>query len=179
VNMFKLDDIDIVPPKKDDVFEMRNMHGRVWRETYENEKKGITKEWLKERTEGWLTDDSLRVSNERFDRISGDPRHFERVAKVGNAIVGIVHGSKLDNVQHLEAIYVDTPYHGKGVAKRLMDELMSWFDVKNPVTLEVVEYNDRAQAFYRKYGFSTVEGSEHLFANKVPVIDMKKDGEEI
>ncbi|NCO10310.1 GNAT family N-acetyltransferase [Candidatus Saccharibacteria bacterium] len=168
--------IQIVASTKSDVVPIRTSHGRIWRDTYENEEFGVTAAWLKERTEGWLTDEAIEKSYERHERVSTDPSQRELVAKINNVVVGFAHGSSIDGVQHLEAIYVDVPYHGKGVAKALMDELMDWFDVRAPITLEVVTYNDRAQAFYKKYGFREVEGSGKLFVGKIPIIEMKREG---
>jgi len=41
--------------------------------------------------------------------------------------------------------------------------------------LEVATYNHRAIRFYEKYGFVVVEGTEHLYRDKIPVIMMKRE----
>ena len=54
--------------------------------------------------------------------------------------------------------YVDRAYHGQGVAHRLMEEIEELARSRGNRTmwLGVWERNDRAQAFYRKYGFQRV-----------------------
>lgn len=59
--------------------------------------------------------------------------------------------------------YVDKPYHGRGVAQRLMAEIDAVARERKSRTmwLGVWEHNDRARAFYAKYGFRHV--GEHAF----------------
>lgn len=47
---------------------------------------------------------------------------------------------------------------------------------QKPIDLEVVTYNGRAKAFYRKYNFDEIPGTEVLFAEKIPVITMIRKG---
>jgi ribosomal protein S18 acetylase RimI-like enzyme len=63
----------------------------------------------------------------------------------------------------LERFYLDSQYHGQGVAQRLMTEVLRMATVQGARTLwlGVWEHNARALAFYRKYGFQRV--GEHLF----------------
>ena len=60
--------------------------------------------------------------------------------------------------------YVDAPWHGKGVARQLMDDVERVAQGRGARTLwlGVWERNVRAQAFYRKHGF-TVVGSQIFF----------------
>ena len=63
----------------------------------------------------------------------------------------------------LHRLYVAKEWHGRGVAHRLMSEALSTaLNVGSDyIWLGVWEYNPRAIAFYRKYGFRAV--SEHVF----------------
>jgi diamine N-acetyltransferase len=63
----------------------------------------------------------------------------------------------------LERFYVDKRWHGTGVAAALMDTCLSEAQQRGFKTmyLGVWEHNDRAQAFYRKWGFTRV--GEHIF----------------
>jgi ribosomal protein S18 acetylase RimI-like enzyme len=170
-------EIEIRPTTIDDIPKMRIMHARSWRDTYPNEEHGVSKEWVEERTARWLTPEALEDSRVRFGPVYNDPRHFHRIALKDGQVVGIVHGSKNDKGQHLEAIYIDKELYGTGLAKRLMEQVLEWFDRSLPIALEAVTYNERAKAFYRKYGFEEKTGSEHLFAEKMPVIVMERKGE--
>jgi ribosomal protein S18 acetylase RimI-like enzyme len=73
-------------------------------------------------------------------------------------------------------MYVATAWHGKGVGSALMQEVIDWFDAKKPIELGVVAYNERAKAFYRKWGFEEVADSESLFDDKIPEIRMVRKG---
>ena len=63
----------------------------------------------------------------------------------------------------IQRIYVDAAWHGAGVARSLMDELLAMARAAGAdrIWLGVWEHNPRAQAFYRKLGFAVV--GEHAF----------------
>jgi GNAT superfamily N-acetyltransferase len=75
-------------------------------------------------------------------------------------------------IQHVGSLYVDKNWHGKGVGAALMQKVIEWFDPTKPIELGVAVYNERAKAFYRKWGFEEIPGSESLFADKIPEIRM-------
>lgn len=60
--------------------------------------------------------------------------------------------------------YVDRPWHGRGVAQRLMDAVLAAARDRHAATiwLAVWEHNRRAVAFYAKYGFSDVGSKEFV-----------------
>jgi len=59
--------------------------------------------------------------------------------------------------------YVDAHWHGRGIAQRLMDSVRDEARHRGALTLwlGVWERNDRAQAFYRKCGFT--HAGDHIF----------------
>jgi ribosomal protein S18 acetylase RimI-like enzyme len=63
----------------------------------------------------------------------------------------------------LKRVYIDTPWHGRGLAQTLMADVLRRATEYGAKTmwLSVWEHNFRAQAFYKKYGFSRV--GEHVF----------------
>ncbi|MFN0123303.1 MAG: N-acetyltransferase family protein [Blastocatellia bacterium] len=63
----------------------------------------------------------------------------------------------------LERLYVDKPFHGHGVAAALMQRCYEHARQRHypSMFLGVWEHNHRAQAFYRKQGFTRV--GEHVF----------------
>lgn len=63
----------------------------------------------------------------------------------------------------IQRLYVDAPWHGKGIAQLLMDSLLEKAAATGAdvVWLGVWERNPRAIAFYRKSGFDIV--GEHTF----------------
>ena len=64
----------------------------------------------------------------------------------------------------LKRIYVLKEFHGKGIAQQLMDFTLSYAKehAYEVVWLGVWEHNDRAQQFYKKYGFVD-SGYKHDF----------------
>ena len=60
-------------------------------------------------------------------------------------------------------LYVDNPWHGKGVAQSLMSASLDELQSKgcDGTWLGVWEHNPRAIAFYKKYGFEEV--GDHVF----------------
>jgi ribosomal protein S18 acetylase RimI-like enzyme len=168
-----MDKVKIRPTRLDDIASLRVMHVRSWRETYPNEALGVSAEWVEDRTAIWLTPEGQEHSKNIYD----NPNHFHQVATLDDEIIGMVHVSKTKHGQHFEALYIDKNQYGSGLAKQLMEKALAWHDVTQPIDLEVATYNERAKAFYRKYGFKEKIGSEHLFAEKIPVVVMEKEGE--
>ena len=68
-----------------------------------------------------------------------------------------------DHPSELNRLYVEKEWHGKGVAHKLMSEILSVAAAAGAdyVWLGVWEHNPRAIAFYGKYGFKVV--GEHFF----------------
>ena len=67
------------------------------------------------------------------------------------------------NPVELWRFYVDSPWHGRGVAQALMDRVRVEARRRGAKTLwlGVWERNDRARAFYAKCGFT--DAGEHIF----------------
>ena len=59
-----------------------------------------------------------------------------------------------------------------------MQKIIEWSDPTKPIELGVVTYNARARAFYKKWGFEEIPGSETLFDNKIPEIKMIRKGDQ-
>jgi GNAT superfamily N-acetyltransferase len=60
------------------------------------------------------------------------------------------------------SVYLTPAYRGSGVAARLLDAAVDWARGEAGLTrlhLYVHEHNERAHAFYRRYGFSETGGS--------------------
>lgn len=160
----------------DDVEEALRMRAQSWLDTYPNEEHGVTEDFVRSRTTIWT--DPIRVETQRMAMENADEnRVLHRVARDKEGrIVGTIAASKNKHSQKIHALYVDKEHHGTGVASQLMTESLAWFDDDRPVDLEVASYNDRAIAFYHKHGFAEVEGSEHLFADAIPAVDMVRAG---
>lgn len=160
-----------------DVPSIRRMHAKSWLATYPNESEGVPLDWVKGVTDLWLTEEGITKSYEHFKGILGNPDHFYRLATdVTGNIIGFIHGSRSKGGQRLEGLYLDERVQGTGLAQTMADELMEWFDVDHDVELEVVSYNERAKAFYRKYGFQEIDKANELFKGKLPNVTMVRRG---
>ena len=160
----------------EDVVALRSMQQASWRATYPNEAEGVSKDWVYARTAEWLAPDRIAESTKRLERVLADPNAFYRVAELNGEVVGFVHAStSLDKSKYLEAIYTSPATFGRGIGTQLMDPVIEWAG-ESDFILEVVAYNARALKFYEKYGFSKIKGSDHLYADTMPTIFMKRTG---
>lgn len=60
-----------------------------------------------------------------------------------------------------------------------MQKIIDWFDDSKPIVLGVVAYNERAKAFYAKWGFVEIPDSEVMFDGKIPEIMMTRKPEDL
>jgi GNAT superfamily N-acetyltransferase len=85
------------------------------------------------------------------------------------APVGLVGGfAEEDSADlHLIGMWVRGEVRGRGVAAGLVDGFLTWAKGQRPagVVLWVADGNDRAQAFYRRYGFGPTGHRQPLPSN--------------
>lgn len=84
---------------------------------------------------------------------------------VGYAMAGPCDLPGADDPRDVELyrLYVDRDVQGKGVSQKLMDDVLVWSRARGAkaLWLSVWENNERAQRFYRGYGFAHI--GEHKF----------------
>lgn len=175
----QISNLTIRPLKIEDAIGIRKMQADVWADIYPNEKAGISRQWVVDCCIAkWFLPEAAKASEEHFKDIINNPDiYYYRVVLDKNKVLGDIFLSKIDGFQCLESLYLDKTLHGKKIAQKLLDDALEWTDNKKPIVLEVASYNDRAIAFYKKYDFEIEEGSEHLFANIIPIINMIKKGD--
>lgn len=167
----------IAVPTLDDVEHMNAMWNQSWLDTYPNEAAGVTHEWVKKKIGGWENPENIQKRKKQLIDAESNPDVMWRVAKDKNGkVIGVAAPYRDATTQCVGAIYVDKDYHGSGVAQALMKEILAWADPARPLELEVATYNERAKAFYRKYGFTEVEDSERLVHDTIPVVKMIRKG---
>lgn len=166
----------ITPISPDDIEAATQMRFEVWLDTYINDDIGITSKWIEEYYRAQMTPEKNLI---RKEQLKDYEHHAGWVAKdsAGNIIGSTAPFRHKDGRQEVGSLYVKKEWHGKGVAASLMQKNLDWFDLTQPIELGVVTYNERAKAFYRKWGFSEIPDSETLFANKIPEIKMIREGE--
>lgn len=169
----------ITEMQPDDIGESTDMRYRSWSDTYVNEEYGVTQSWVNERSERQTSDTAAAERRERFLRNKANNSMNAWVARdsEGHIIGSTTPYIDKDGVQHLGSLYVDKLWHGTGVASQLMQRVVDWLDPSKPIVLGVVAYNDRAKAFYRKWGFEEVPDSEWLLEGKIPEVRMIRKGE--
>lgn len=159
-----------------DVEAVRSMHAQSWLDTYPNEETGVSYEWVKQKTDSWLTPEGLQDSREYLSNIFDNPEHFYRIALDDDKVIGFVHADNKDGHKHLAALYIDKDYHGTGLAQKMMKLADEWIGDEE-VSLEVVTYNERAIRFYQKHGYQLVDSENELFAEKIPNVTMVRKGQ--
>lgn len=138
--------------------------------TYVNDELGITKERVAARFNRYTPEQRQENMQKRIDSVSS---HAWVAKDSQDNVIGMV-GPRIedDGTQRIGALYVDEDWQGKGVAGMLMERALSWLDASRPIELGVVKYNERAQAFYIKWGFEIVPDSDTLFDELIPEIKM-------
>lgn len=168
----------ITVPTPSDVESYRRMQAASWLDTYPNPEAGVSLEWVQAQVDSMLAPEALELSRHRVEKILQDKDSLLYIAKVGDQSVGMVSATRFDDHQRIEALYVAKEYHGTGTAQQLLDQVFSEVDLSQPIMLEVVAYNERAQRFYQKNGFAIIPGSEHYFKEVLPSLRMIRIGEE-
>lgn len=155
--------------------EANQVRLQSWLDTYVNDELGITREWIEARNKDQMSEDARQRRLARLD----NPKAAGWVARDEHGtVIGITTPYvDQDGKQHVGSLYVEKSWHGKGIAGQLMQRVIDWCDPENPIELGVVTNNERAKAFYRKWGFKEIPGSEKLFANNIPEVMMIRKGE--
>lgn len=168
----------VTVPTAEDIRPMLEMHAQSWRDTYPSSETGVSREWVESRVQRWLTDENIKDRQAKLNDLETNPDMALWVVKNEHGdVIGAASPHRDQAQQRVGSIYVDKNYHGQGVAQLLMDKILAWADPKRPIELDVASYNERAKAFYRKYGFKEVPGSEKRFADTIPIVVMVRKGE--
>lgn len=160
----------------DDGEESNELLCRLHIETYTHEAEGITADKIGERFSRQTPEERQRRLEERI--ASPNNKSWVAVDNDGK-IIGIVAPRIEENgTRRIGALYVDSDWQGKGVSRMLMQKAIDWHGPENDIELGVITYNERAKAFYRKWGFEEIPGSETLFDDLMPEIKMIRKGKE-
>jgi ribosomal protein S18 acetylase RimI-like enzyme len=161
-----------------DVSAIIAMLDQSWLDTYPNEAAGVTRKWIQELINRESMEEKIEKRRDVIRRCKGNPDALYQVAENGRGkIIGIIAPFRNNTAQRVGAIYVDKAHQGTGLAKKLMDQIIAWADPHRPLDLEVASYNERAKAFYRKYGFKEIEDSGHIVHERIPAITMIRKGD--
>lgn len=170
--------ISIRKARIEDTEAIRDVQYRTWLETYPNETYGITR---KDITDFFFEPPEIAAERRarRQQAINTAPRH-SWVALDGEKVIGFCIIRKDGQENLIQALYVLPSYQGKGVGKRLMQEVLDWFGPQKEVILHVASYNEKAIAFYHALGFVScgllpdIEAPQLPSGARIPALLMKK-----
>lgn len=171
----------VIEPLNDgDIQAVTDMRLQSWLDTYPNDEYGVSREWVEARNAEQRSPERQESRRERFAKGKENGTVNGWVARDEN---GVIVGATTpyideDGTQHVGSLYVDKAWHGTGIGHHLMQNVVDWFDPKKPIVLGVVSYNERAKAFYRKWGFEEIPDSEELFNGVIPEVHMVRKGDE-
>jgi ribosomal protein S18 acetylase RimI-like enzyme len=152
------------PAVASDAGDIARVHIAAWHETYTR---------LLPPGAFATLDDDLGARTSRWAGIIGDDVTIVHVAEVDGELVGWASSSAGRHEERprdleLEGLYVLARHHGSGVGQALLDAALG----TRPAYLWVAADNPRAQAFYRRNGF-TPDGAtdEHtLVGHPLPAL---------
>ena len=137
------------------------VHWQTWREAYDN--------LLPAEYQETMTLDRCRFFSQNYPENT-------LIAMDGKKVVGFISYGNLrdETIQAGEiiALYVLKDYYGKGIAQKLMTEVLSALDHFSEIYLWVLKENKRAIAFYQKMGF-TLDGLEKMLKLGKPVKELR------
>lgn len=138
---------DLQTATPNDIDGIVEVERQSWVTTYPNEEEGIAKLDLENR----FRDLSGRTRAIQEDMAAGNHRYT--IVKAESKIIGYSHVMRGQHSHDVVEMYVLPDYQNQHIGRRLLEEALRWLGSEKPVQLEVVTYNTRARAFYRKFGF--------------------------
>jgi ribosomal protein S18 acetylase RimI-like enzyme len=88
-------------------------------------------------------------------------------------LVGVANLGEHEGEPTMWKLYVHPDHQGTGLGSRLLAEVVA-AAAGRPLLLEVVEGNDRAEAFYRRHGFEELRREPERVAPEVTLIWMRR-----
>jgi ribosomal protein S18 acetylase RimI-like enzyme len=141
----RVDNLQTATPN--DIDGIVEVERQSWGTTYPNEEEGIAASDVKNRFR------DLSGRRRAIQEEMAMENHRYTVVKVGSKIIGYAHVLREQRYNDLVEMYILADYQNQQIGRRLLEEALSWLGSEKPVELEVVTYNTRAMAFYRKFGF--------------------------
>ena len=155
---------EVTETRPEDARGILEMNLQSWHDTYFKPEIGVTHEWIDEVRGNRLSEEGIKKFADGIREKAVNLNHFILTAKgLGGEVIGWVGAEKLgDERGSLNVIYVAKEYHGLGLGRELMEKAMKWLGERE-ISVEVASYNERAKAFYQKFGF--VEEGEPFIGN--------------
>lgn len=127
--------------------EICEIQRETWISTYQSEKENISKSDLEEYTKTWISTPNI----EYFKTLIKKEDQTWLVAEFNKRVVGhirIIHKKIHDEI---DMFYILPSYQNRGIGKKLLAIAIG--DNKNDTLVDVIDFNEKAISFYKKYGF--------------------------
>lgn len=149
-----------------------NVQKITWLDVYPNEKYGVKYSDILEKFA-----DKEKITNKLKKKIESYGKNScGWLVDLDNKIVGFSTIYKDKEKDQISATYVLPEYQGQGFGKALLQKALEFLKDSKEVWLEVASYNEKAIAFYNKFNFHIVAGTEdkhELLKGKfIPTIKM-------
>lgn len=165
-------------PKIGDEVLLAPMHIQAWKESYVTPESGLTEEMVDELLAPMLSNTDFR-KNTISESIANPEEVFYRIVRNDkDQIVGFIHGSKHEEFNELDAIYLLNTVKGSGMGGKLMEQFLAWIDKSKPSNLEVFSFNESALGFYINYGFVKTDKPVQMWKDKLPFVEMVRPADE-
>ncbi len=142
-----------------------------WVDTYSSEATGVNEDDI-QRHLGSLVDSTMEWRR-LFESAKKETDKIFVIDEHGQ-VVGFCHAKKFLKENRIVALHIDPKRHGIGAGTRIFQRVLKWFGDEKDVSLGVVATNQRAIAFYQKFGFEKDDEGSNLVVNgkEVPTIRM-------
>lgn len=149
-----------------DLPRVREILDETWHSTYD-EIYGV--ERVNEIVEDWHSHENLKQKLTQ-------PNSEFLVADNGEIVGGMAFATQTEKTINLHQLYVHPDFHGGKTGLHLLIEIENSFLDAETVSLEVEEKNEKAVAFYKKYGFAITGETQNCGAegSGIPALVMEK-----
>ena len=155
---------EITEAKASDAEEIVRIQFASWLVTYPNAEANITEEDVRAK----FANLEKRTVGVRAQIESPREGLATIVIKENGKVVGYCQTEKHEIENHVNALYLDPMYRGKNVGSTIFRKALEELGNEKPVGLEVVNYNERAIEFYKRFGFEDIGPDElHTIGKKV------------
>lgn len=161
---------------KKDVYGFMDVQATTWAETYQNPKRGLTKEMILSHFEKRNTEEKIL---KRFESLK-DPTNKHWIAIDNEKVIAWFGCFKdFEKQSGSGAIYVLPEYQGKGIGRKMLKKGFKWLSDMKYIEIGVLEYNEVAIEWYMRLGFEFTGEKEDLaigdFIGKNWILKMRKE----
>ena len=158
----------------EDAGKIAILHSESFKKAYLTEHDDEYNEKIINLATQFVTPDRIMARTELLAHSLGAPdKHFYHIAmRDDSRPIGLIYGTKTQEKQEIEALYVDENYFGAGLGQALVDRFIEWADPTKPIELGVHKDNERAKRFYIKMGFEALNDDRQSYFEEIPETTM-------